>query len=138
MREIKCPHCQEIFKSEVNKNIIYCPSCGLNFENEIKLSEASDEDIYDELHRRGVVFKIFGDEKKKGAGVGVYKFENAPFPFKKLSNHGGDEDWIIVAPKDKYEVGLSIATKLMFFDIEVCELDNLVVFYNITFIKGDD
>lgn len=30
----------------------------------------------------------------------IYDFDDAPLEYKQLSTHGGDEDWVIVMPKD--------------------------------------
>ena len=35
--------------------------------------------------------------------ITVYRFKNAPNQLRRLSNNGGDEDWIAVVPKNFYE-----------------------------------
>lgn len=50
--------------------------------------------------------------------VRVYRFHQAPLVLQKLSQHGGDEDWIVVAPKNAYEDGAMIADKLMVCSIQ--------------------
>ena len=128
MRKIDCPSCEKTFRAQINQEKIYCPFCGEKFQNKIYLREASKDAIYDELTRRGIAFKIFGEEETRRAGVGLFKFSSSPNCFKHLSEHADAEDWVVVAPKNKYHQGEQIVSKMARSHFEVHALDTIVVF----------
>jgi hypothetical protein len=58
----------------------------------------------------------------------VWRFEDAPEPYRALSQHGGDEDWIIVVPSAKHELGVDLAEELMVCDYSEQNLGEEIVF----------
>lgn len=63
--------------------------------------------------------------------VKIWPFEYAPEKYKKLSYHGGDEDWVIEYPKDPSFFQLSyfenIADRLTVCDYQEIEVDGVTV-----------
>lgn len=63
------------------------------------------------------------------ADIFIYKFHNAPEELKALSEHGGDEDYIIVMSKDFFykEYGDHVVDRLTIWEYDKYELGEVVV-----------
>lgn len=58
----------------------------------------------------------------------VYRFYEAPEYYKKLSGHGGDEDWIIVTDFKNRHTAEEIAERLVVCDYECHQYEGEVVY----------
>jgi hypothetical protein len=67
--------------------------------------------------------------------ISVWAFDDAPVKYQEMSDHGGDEDWIVFLPYDSAD--LSVAERIV-ERLTVCDCDRYNVDGGVIWITAHD